>query len=282
MGLITIVGSAWSSERLSTPLFVATLNNFSTMANFTARVIGEPNTLEYRMFFEKDGKQVSLMHDVPLVANSQAGTYNMIVEIPKGTNAKLEIAVGEEYNPIKQDTKNGKLRYVANLEPHTGYPWNYGAFPQTWEDPNHKDANTQCLGDKDPLDVCEVGEAVANSGDIKEVKVIGTLALIDEGETDWKIIAIDVKDPNAGKINDIEDLEAVKPGYLKMMHDWFRDYKIPDGKPPNTFAFEGQAKNKAFAEKVVAENHEFWKKLIDGTTPASSDSYKVATIRAGL
>ena len=85
--LITIVGSAWSSESeycvvdellvrqprlgLSTPLFVATLNNFSTMANFTARVIGEPNTLEYRMFFEKDGKQVSLMHDVPLVANSR-------------------------------------------------------------------------------------------------------------------------------------------------------------------------------------------------------------------
>ena len=49
--------------------------------------------------------------------------------------------------------------------------------------------------------MCEVGEAVANSGDIKEVKVIGTLALIDEGETDWKIIAIDVKDPNAGKLS---------------------------------------------------------------------------------
>ena len=54
----------------------------------------------------------------------------------------------------------------------------------------------------------------------------------------------------SGKINDIEDLEAVKPGYLKMMHDWFRDYKIPDGKPPNTFAFEGQAKNKVIPNLI--------------------------------
>ena len=32
-----------------------------------------------------------------------------------------------------QDKKKGKLRYVAN-----GYIWNYGYFPQTWENPNHK------------------------------------------------------------------------------------------------------------------------------------------------
>lgn len=33
-------------------------------------------------------------------------------------------------NPIIQDTKKGKLRYVRNCFPHKGYIWNYGAFPQ--------------------------------------------------------------------------------------------------------------------------------------------------------
>lgn len=39
-----------------------------------------------------------------------------------------------------------------------------------------------------------------------KVKVLGALALIDEGETDWKIVTIDVEDPLA---NDIVDLERL-------------------------------------------------------------------------
>lgn len=31
------------------------------------------------------------------------------------------------------------------------------------------------------------------------MKVLGTLALIDEGETDWKVIAINVEDPEAAR-----------------------------------------------------------------------------------
>ena len=37
-----------------------------------------------------------------------------------------------------------------------------------------------------------------------KAKVLGALALIDEGETDWKIVTIDVDDPLA---NDIVDLK---------------------------------------------------------------------------
>ena len=40
--------------------------------------------------------------------------------------------------------------------PYHGYIWNYGALPQTWEDPSHVDTNTKCKGDDDPLDVVEV------------------------------------------------------------------------------------------------------------------------------
>ena len=37
-----------------------------------------------------------------------------------------------------------------------------------------------------------------------QVKVLGVLAMIDDGETDWKVIAIDVKDPEASKYNGIK------------------------------------------------------------------------------
>ena len=67
----------------------------------------------------------------------------MVVEVPRWTNAKMEIATKEKMNPIKQDVKKGALRYVANVYPQRGYPWNYGCIPQTWENPKHIDENTK-------------------------------------------------------------------------------------------------------------------------------------------
>ncbi|CDH55261.1 inorganic pyrophosphatase [Lichtheimia corymbifera JMRC:FSU:9682] len=243
------------------------------MAGYTARQVGAPNTLDYRVFIEKDGVPVSAFHDVPLFANEENNVFNMIVEIPRWTNAKLEISKEDAYNPIKQDTKKGKLRFVRNCFPHKGYIWNYGAFPQTWEDPNQQHPETKAKGDNDPIDVIEIGEQVGYTGQIKQVKILGVMALLDEGETDWKVIAIDVNDPLAPKLNDIEDVEKQLPGLIRATNEWFRIYKIPDGKPENVFAFSGEAKNKKYATDVVLETHEAWKGLISG----ASDKKDIST-----
>lgn len=87
----------------------------------------------------------------------------------------------EILNPIKQDVKKGKPRFVANCFPHHGYIWNYGALPQTWENPEHLDDGTGCKGDNDPIDVIEIGYRVAQRGEVLQVKILGTIALIDEG-----------------------------------------------------------------------------------------------------
>ncbi|RMC13975.1 hypothetical protein DUI87_09059 [Hirundo rustica rustica] len=237
--------------------------------------------------------------------------FNMIVEVPRWSNAKMEIATEEPLNPIKHDIKKGKLRYVANIFPHKGYIWNYGALPQTWEDPNHTDNITGCCGDNDPIDVCEIGSKIRSSGEIVQVKVLGVLALVDEGETDWKIIAISADDPEAQKIHgkeyvqnfencpeiqrsveifiqfnmislwdwscsprftkeNIDDVKKHKPGYLEATVDWFQLYKVPDGKPENHFAFNGEFKNKDFAVDIIKSTHEHWKALlhkkVDGGT----------------
>ncbi len=64
----------------------------------------------------------------------------------------------------------------------------------------------------------------------------------------------------------ITDVEKHFPGLLKATIEWFRIYKIPDGKPENQFAFGGEPKPAEFALKVLAEVHGYWKKLISRET----------------
>ena len=42
-------------------------------------------------------------------------------------------------------------------------------------------------GDNDPLDVVEIGTTQLTPGAVVKVKVLGVFAMIDDGETDWKV-----------------------------------------------------------------------------------------------
>ncbi|KAL0096179.1 inorganic diphosphatase [Phycomyces blakesleeanus] len=245
------------------------------MSQFQSVAIGQEFTQTRRVYLEKDGQVISPFHDIPLFANGEKTVLNMIVEIPRWSNAKMEIATNEKYNPIKQDVKKGNVRFVRNCFPFNGYIWNYGAFPQTWEDPTVTHPETHARGDNDPVDVCEIGSEIGYTGQVKQVKVLGVMALLDEGETDWKILAIDVRDPMASKLNDIDDVERHLPGLVKATREWFKIYKMPDGKPANEFAFGGECKNKAFATQVIHETHEAWERLIQGVIPAKADTHTI-------
>ncbi|XP_055758778.1 inorganic pyrophosphatase-like isoform X1 [Salvelinus fontinalis] len=250
--------------------------------SFTVEKRGNLNTLSYRLFFKNaDGKYVSPFHDIPMYADESQNIFHVVVEVPRWTNSKMEIATKDPLNPIKQDVKKGNLRYVANVFPHKGYIWNYGAIPQTWEDPGHKDGDTGCCGDNDPIDVCEIGTKVCSRGEVIKVKVLGVLAMIDEGETDWKVMAINVEDPEAKDLNDISDIQRLKPGYLEATVDWFRRYKVPDGKPENMFAFNGAFKDKDFAIETIKSTHGFWKALISEKTNAGGLNCKNTCVSVG-
>lgn len=90
--------------------------------------------------------------------------------------------------------------------------WNYGAFPQTWEDPAHKTQDCDnCIGDNDPLDVIDIGQRQWATGSIVRVKPLGIVAMIDSGETDWKVISINVEDPMAHLLHDLDDVQTHCP-----------------------------------------------------------------------
>ncbi|EOA21829.1 hypothetical protein CARUB_v10002295mg [Capsella rubella] len=97
---------------------------------------------------------------------------------------------------------------------------------------------------------------------------LAALAMIDEGELDWKIVAISLDDPKAHLVNDFEDVEKHFPGTLTAIRDWFRDYKIPDGKPANRFGLGDKPANKEYALKIIHETNESWAKLVKRSVDA--------------
>lgn len=183
----------------------------------------------------------------------------MLTEISKNGKRKMEVDTKGEGNPIKQDVKKGNVR-----EYHGPIFWNYGCFPQTWEDPNETHPTLKVNGDNDPLDCLEIGETALEPGSITSVKALGVLAMIDDGELDWKVLCVreseESKYPNG--IDDVPD--AVKDG----IREWFRWYKTPDGKPLNEFGFDEKWLGEKEVLEVIEETNGAWKNLKEGKVAA--------------
>lgn len=232
---------------------------------------GEPGTKTFQILAAGNtgADAQSYWHDVPLRAGDAApgapATFNMVVEIPKYTRAKMEIDTKAAMNPIVQDTKNGELR-----DYHGPIYWNYGAIPQTWEDPNVAggDDVMGCFGDNDPLDIVEVGQSPREMGSVVPVKVLGVIALIDGGELDWKVLALATDDPLASSINSLQDLDSAYPFTTAGVREWFRWYKTPDGKPLNQFGYQDSYLSANEAVEVIEETHEAWQELRSGKRDA--------------
>jgi hypothetical protein len=62
---------------------------------YTVRKVGRPYTKDYRVYFERrnDGIPVSPFHDVPLYHDRDNGILNMVVEVPRWSNAKFEVCI---------------------------------------------------------------------------------------------------------------------------------------------------------------------------------------------
>lgn len=102
------------------------------MALYHTEECGQPHQQDYCVFF----KNIFPFHDIPLKIDSKEenvipikktqndeheNLFNRVVEVRRWTNAKMEIATEEPSNPIKQNVKDSKLCYMANIFPHKGY-----------------------------------------------------------------------------------------------------------------------------------------------------------------
>ncbi|XP_077301473.1 uncharacterized protein LOC143922077 [Arctopsyche grandis] len=229
------------------------------MSSYSTIKTGSKYTNSFKVYFTSDGEIISPFHDIPY----KNGMYfNVVNEIPRFEHAKFEIATKEKFNPIMQDIKNGKVRFVSNIFPASGYPFNYGAIPQTWENPAIKDEKMDAFGDNDPIDAIEIGSRRKGVGEVYKGKVLGAYALVDDGEADWKIVMIDSEDDLADKLNCVEDIKKHMPGLIEHLYIWLRDYKLPDNKPMNKFGLEGKFLDVESAIKIIEKTHLLWKDSI--------------------
>ena len=146
---------------------------------------------------------------------SNNGNFNAVIEIPAGTNKKIE------YNNLSKtfevDLKNGKDRIVQFL-PYIG---NYGYIPSTFSNPKEG-------GDGDALDVLVLSENV-ETGTIIEIEPIAVLKLLDKGEIDYKIIAIPAnKTTQIIKVDLGDNFLIDYPAVKTMIELWFLNYNKED------------------------------------------------------
>ena len=146
---------------------------------------------------------------------SNNGNFNAVIEIPAGTNKKIE------YNNLSKtfevDLKNGEDRIVQFL-PYIG---NYGYIPSTFSNPKEG-------GDGDALDVLVLSENV-ETGTIIEIEPIAVLKLLDKGEIDYKIIAIPAnKATQIIKVDLGDNFLIDYPAVKTMIELWFLNYNKED------------------------------------------------------
>lgn len=157
--------------------------------------------------------QCSSLEDVSTFSTQK--NIHVIVEIPAGTNAKVEY--NKQLKKLKIDQENGKDRIIEYLP----YPGNYGFIPSTYSNPEKG-------GDGDPLDALVISSRLL-SGSVVETIPIGVLKILDNGEQDYKIICI----PSEKKLQTVSAASFIEfsekyPDALTIIELWFSNYDQKD------------------------------------------------------
>ena len=148
------------------------------------------------------------------VASQEGDALNVIVEIPAGTNHKIEFKLASGFT---NDTLMGGQDRVVNFLP---YPGNYGFVPSTMMDENRG-------GDGDPLDVLVLCESVPTGTRLATLP-IGALLLRDRGEIDTKIIAVPVDTSlRVFEVTDFLTFALEQDAARSIIETWFLNYKGP-------------------------------------------------------
>ncbi len=168
-----------------------------------------------------------------------SGNIQAVIEIPAGRTEKWEM--DKEDGNLKWNFKKGRPRVLKYI----GYPGNYGMVPRTL-------LSKESGGDGDPLDIILLGPPLKR-GEVASAKLIGVLKLLDKGEQDDKLIAVQFNSP-LKKADSIEELDERFPGITKILELWFTNYKG-----------NGKMISKGFgnleeAEKILTEASEHFEK----------------------
>ena len=166
---------------------------------------------------------------------------------PQQVHAYIELT---PYDLVKYeiDKTTGYLRVDRPQRSSSQPPTLYGFIPRTYCGQRVCDLSPKAQrGDGDPLDICVVSERPINRAEvILNTNVVGGIQMIDNGESDDKIIAVLKEDNFWGKARDIDEIPAM---LVERLRHYFLTYKlIPD--QPSNISIE-QVYGAEHARKVV-------------------------------
>ncbi len=127
-------------------------------------------------------------------------TVDAIIEIPYGSRNKYEV-----------DKATGRVRLDRVLYSAMVYPAEYGYIENT------------LAPDGDPLDILVIGTEPSYPGCIIPARVLGYLAMTDNGAEDYKLISVVACDPRYDEIRELKQLPSFT---LKEIKNFFENYKI--------------------------------------------------------
>ena len=158
------------------------------------------------------------------------GMINVVVEIPAGSNNKIE---------WRRDLK---VFAIDRVEPRIfAKPTNYGFIPQTLDE------------DGDELDALIITDDPLPTGVFLEAKVLGVMKFVDDGEVDDKIVVVPADDRQTG--NKYQTLADLPDQMIKQIEFHFNRYK--DLKKPGSTKVEVWADIEE-AKSVIRESQKRW------------------------
>jgi inorganic pyrophosphatase len=163
--------------------------------------------------------------DIP-AGSDVPNQINAIVEIPSGSRNKYEY--WPEYNCFRLD------RVLASP---MHYPTAYGFVPST------------LYADGDPLDILVLLDEPTFTGCLIEVRPIGVMQMIDNGQLDDKVISVPVNDRRHSHYVSIDNMRP----HTKIEIEYFYSiYKDLEGKQTKVVGWQGPE----YAHQIIVESIE--------------------------
>ncbi len=163
-------------------------------------------------------------HDVP-IGEEAPEEFNALIEIAKGSKVKYEL-----------DKDSGLLKVDRILYSSVVYPENYGFIPQTLAD------------DDDPLDVIVLMQEPVQAMSLLEVRPIGLLPMVDEGENDENIICVHLDDAEYKTYNHVNEFPEHRLNEIKQ---FFKEYKNLEGKEVEMGEISGPEDAREYIQRAI-------------------------------
>ena len=163
-------------------------------------------------------------HDVP-IGEDAPNEFSVVIEVSKGSKVKYEI-----------DKDTGMLEVDRILYSSVVYPENYGFIPQTLAD------------DDDPLDVIVLMQEPVLPMSLLEVRPIGILPMVDEGENDENIICVHLDDAEYKTYNHINEFPEHRLNEIKQ---FFKEYKNLEDKEVEVGDISGPEEAMEYVQRAI-------------------------------